>query len=196
MRFFAAAAALALVAGSLLASASPSLAHERREVGPYRLVVGFLNEPAFAGVLNGVSLGVTDTRSDEPVEGLQETLSVDVFHAGLTTPLSLDFRARFGQPGQYAADFVPTREGIYIFHITGTIDGLEVDERFESGPGRFDEVRAQSALQYPDRVLAGAELADSLDEIRGIAEQTRVLAGVALVLGLAAIALALLRRRA
>lgn len=197
-RLAAVAAALAVACGSVLAAASPALAHERRELGPYQFVVGFLNEPAFAGVLNGVSLGVTDTRMDPPapVEGLQETLEVEVFHAGLSEGLALDFRARFGQAGQYAADFVPTREGIYIFRITGTIDDIAVDERFESGPDTFDEAQSLGALQYPEEVPVGAELSESLAGIRSIAEQTRLVALLALVLGGAALALTVLRRRA
>ena len=38
---------------------SPALAHEGRNVGDYNLVVGFLNEPAYEGQLNAVSLVVT-----------------------------------------------------------------------------------------------------------------------------------------
>ena len=179
-------------------TASPALAHERREVGPYVFVAGFLTEPAFAGAVNGVDLRVSDPRTSPatPVEGLQETLRVEVFHAGLTTPLRLSFRARFGQPGAYAADFVPTRAGGYTFRITGTIGDLNVDERFESGPGRFNDVESQAALQYPDRVPAGAELSESLAEIRSVSEQTRLVALGALLLGAVALALAIRRRRA
>ncbi|HUG56261.1 MAG TPA: hypothetical protein VMJ92_04210 [Candidatus Limnocylindrales bacterium] len=196
-RLVAVAAALAVACGSVLATAAPALAHERREVGPYAFVVGFLSEPAFAGVLNGVSLSVTDARADPPapVEGLEETLEVEVFHAGRSEGLPLEFRARFGQRGQYAADFVPTREGIYIFHIIGAIGEMSIDERFESGPGRFDEARGLGALQYPDQVPVGADLSSSLDEVRSIGEQTRLLALGALLLGGAALALALRRRR-
>jgi hypothetical protein len=35
-------------------TARPVLAHERRDVGPYQVVVGFLAEPAFEGLKNGV----------------------------------------------------------------------------------------------------------------------------------------------
>lgn len=195
-RLLAMLAAIAVIGGSLFSAGTAALAHERREVGPYVFVVGFLNEPAFAGVLNGVSLSVTGASDEAPVEGLEETLRVSVFHAGLTTPLELDLRARFGRPGEYAAHFVPTREGAYTFRVTGTIDGTEIDERFESGPGRFDEVQSVSALQYPEAVPAGAELADELSEIRAVAEQTRILAAVALLLGIAALVLALVGRRA
>ncbi|HVF36276.1 MAG TPA: hypothetical protein VND91_13215, partial [Candidatus Saccharimonadia bacterium] len=143
-------------------------AHERRTVGPYQLVVGWLDEPAFAGIANAVDLRVTDTRATpaSAVEGLERTLSVEVFQGGLTTPFASTFRARFGVPGGYAADIVPTRAGSYRFVITGRIGDLNVNETFESGPGRFDEVRAQGALQYPVQVPAGADLGSAIADVR------------------------------
>lgn len=163
MKLSLAIAALVVVVLSLAATASPTEAHERRNVGPYQLVVGWLEEPAFVGATNAVSLAVSDTRITPPkaVEGLEKTLTVDVFQGGSTTAFSPAFRTRFGAPGSYAADIVPTREGSYRFVIRGKIDGLDVNETFESGPGRFDEIKAVTALQYPDKVPSGAELARS-----------------------------------
>lgn len=191
------AAALAVVV-SIAPLSTPADAHETRRAGPYQLVVGWLNEPAFAGVANAASLVVTDTRADppEPVAGLEKTLTVDVFQGGLTTPFASTFRARFGAPGSYAADMVPTRAGDYRFVISGKIGDLAVNEVFESGPGRFDEVRPQTALQYPVQVPAGADLGAALAETRALAEQVRVLAAIAIVLAAAALILPLIRRRA
>jgi hypothetical protein len=198
MSRFAAAAATFLVAMSVLVTVStPALAHERRAVGPYQLVVGFVEEPSFLGGTNGVSLRVTDTRNTppSPVEGLQETLKVEVFHGGRTRSLALDFGTVFGQPGTYAAHFVPTAPGVYIFRIHGKIAELAVEERFESGPGRFDEVRPVSALQYPEQVPVANELGQALADIRGMLDQVRILAAVAILLALAAVAIPFVRRR-
>mgnify|MGYP001198900173 FL=1 len=41
------------------------LAHEGRDVGDYNFVVGFINEPAVEGMLNGVSLRVTSLLEEE-----------------------------------------------------------------------------------------------------------------------------------
>lgn len=191
------------LAGSLLALAlivlagGEALAHERRAVGPYQFVVGFLEEPAFLGGTNGVSLRVTDTRATppSPVEGLQETLEAEVTHGGLSRSLALEFEAVFGQPGLYAAHFVPTAPGAYIFRIHGTIADLAVDERFESGPGRFDEVAPVADLQYPEKVPVANELGGTLSDIRGMLDQVRVLAGAALVIALAALLVPLVRSR-
>lgn len=177
---------LAVVA-SVSLTAIPALAHERRQVGPYQLVVGFLTEPAFAGAVNGVDLRVTDTRVTpaKNVEGLQDTVSVDVFHGGLATPLSLKIRARFGQPGAYAADFIPTRAGSYRFVLKGKIEQQDLNETFESGPGRFDEAKDATALQYPEKVPAAADLTDRLEAIERDLGSTRAFAIAALALAIA-----------
>lgn len=197
-RPFAIGAALVVVAVLALASFSrPAEAHERRTLGPYQVVVGWLNEPAFAGSENAIDFRVTDTRSTPPknVEGLEKTLTVDVFQGGSTTPFSAPFRTRFGNPGAYAADILPTREGSYRFVIKGKIESLDVNETFETGPGRFDEIRPVTALQYPDKVPAGADLARALDETRSTGEQVRLIAIAALVIAAAALLLPFIRRR-
>ena len=191
------AAALAILVLWLAPLAQPAAAHERRTLGPYEVVVGWLGEPAFVGAQNAVDLRVTDTRATPPrnVEGLEKTLTVEVFQGGSTTPFRASFRTRFGVPGAYAADVLPTREGNYRFVIKGKIETLDVNETFESGPGRFDEIRPVTALQYPDRVPAGVELARTLEDIRSTGEQLRIIAIVALVLALASLAVPFLRRR-
>src|SRR2546425_479737 len=115
----------------------PAFPDERRAVGPYTFEVGWLGEPAFAGAMNAVDLTVTDTRSnDKPVEGLEKTLQVEVFYGGLTTPLSVALRTRFGLPGTYAADLMPTKDASYPFSIFGQIESLDVDQHFVPATGR------------------------------------------------------------
>jgi len=188
-RILAALAALAVLASSQLATSSVAEAHERRTVGPYQLVVGFLNEPAFAGSVNAVDLRVTDTRVTPPknVEGLENTLTVDIFQGGLSTPLSLKLRARFGTPGAYAADFVPTRPGAYRFVLRGKIEQTDLSEKdgtFESGPGRFGEAESTVPLQYPAKVPEGSDLTDRLDAIDRDIGSLRTIAIVALTLAI------------
>lgn len=179
------AAATLVAAASLTAAAMPAEAHERRMVGPYQFVVGFLTEPAFAGAVNGVDLRVTDTRTTPPknVEGVQATLAVEVFQGGLA-PLSLKLRARFGVPGAYAADFIPTRAGAYRFVFKGKIEQQDMNETFESGPGTFNDVEGTAALQYPAKVPTGGELGDRLDAIDRDLGSLRAMAIAALALAI------------
>lgn len=173
----------------LFAAASPALAHERRAVGPYTLVVGFLSEPAFTGIPNGVDLRVTNTAANTPVEGLQDTLQVEVKAAGRSKTYQL--RARFGQPGAYAADLVPTRATTYVFRFFGKVGDLAVNEDFQSGPGRFNEPQSLVDAEFPP----GDETAERLAAIQTSVDQTRVLALVAVALALAGVGLAAVRRR-
>jgi hypothetical protein len=185
-----------VVASSLLTFAGTAVAHERRTVGPYQLTVGFLTEPAFAGTSNGLDLRVTDTRATpaKAVEGLQETLTATVQSGGLA-PMPLRITARFGTPGAYNGVFVPTVPGVYVFQLKGKIESLDVDEKFESGPGRFNDVESTAALQYPVKVPSGSELGDRLAAIQSDLTQIRLLAAVAIALAIIAIGAPFLMRR-
>lgn len=191
-------AALVVAVSMLAALSGAAAAHERRNVGPYQLVVGWLNEPAFQGAPNAASVRVTDPRVTpaKAVEGLEKTLAIQVFHGGLTTGFSGKVRAVFGQPGLYALDIIPTSDGSYKFKINGKIESTDVNETFESGPTTFNDVQSAAALQYPDSVPAGAALTARLSEIDSATQQLRILAATGLVLAIASVALALRRRKA
>jgi hypothetical protein len=121
------------------------------------------------------------------VEGVEKTLKVDVFQGGLSTPLSLDLRPRFGSPGAYAADFVPTAPGAYRFIFRGKIEDTTLSEKdgtFESGPGRFGDAEDPSKIQYPAKVPEGADLSARLDSIDRQLGAIQAIAIVAIVLAI------------
>jgi hypothetical protein len=185
---------LALTAGlvlalGVLAAPTPVLAHERRAVGEYTFIVGFLKEPAFEGETNGIDLRVVRTADEQPVEGLEQTLKAEVIVGPNTMPVPL--RPRFRQPGAYNGEFVPTRPGSYTFRFTGSIDGQPINETFESGPGRFDDVRAVAPLQFPDKVPSGAELQRALAAAESRANTAFAVAVAGLAAGVAGLLAAL-----
>ncbi len=145
-----------------------ALAHERRTVGKYTFVVGFLNEPSIQGQPNGLDLTITDAQGN-PVEGAEKTLKVAIAYGG-SAPKDLPLRARFGMKGKYTADVIPTRAGTYTFIFSGTINGQPVNERFESGPGRFSDVQAPATLQYPDVLPASADIAQQVQAATAAAQ--------------------------
>jgi hypothetical protein len=186
--------ALGLAAASLL-PAAPALAHEHRDAGPYELTVGFIAEPAFQNEPNGVDFRVVNKQTNQPVEGLEKTLKVSVAHGGGPAK-EFPLRARFRMPGNYTADLIPTRTGSYVFTFSGDINGQPVNERFESGPGRFNDV--QTANYFPVADPTTAELQQSLSEARARAAtaNTMAMAGLATgILGLLLGAYALMSRR-
>jgi hypothetical protein len=117
------------------------------------------------------------------VEGLEKTLTVDLQTGGLA-PLPLTVTARFGTPGAYNGYAMPTATGTYVFHIRGKVESLDVDEKFESGPGRFGDIEPTTALQYPNKVPAADELNGRLGDIQSSIDQTRILAGIALAMAI------------
>ena len=60
-RVLAAVASLAIVASSFGITSNVALGHERRSVGPYTFVVGWINEPSYVNLLNSLDLTVTYT---------------------------------------------------------------------------------------------------------------------------------------
>jgi hypothetical protein len=184
-----------IVVGVLAASISAwsvpgiALAHERREVGKYQVVVGFNEEPAMQGEPNGAQITISE--GDRRVEGLANSLRVSVA-AGGGTPKEFPLRAVFGQPGRYVADFIPTRPGAFVFTYTGTIEGQQVNERFESGPGRFDEVKSAEALQFPEPVPPGNEVARTARSAEERATAAEAAAGSARTLAIVGIAVGII----
>ena len=192
-RLLSIAAAVGMVVASLGIFASPAAAHERRTVGPYTFDVGWMAEPAIAGQSNGLDVTVTETAGDKPVEGLATTLKAEVIVGGGAARRTLELSADHDQPGHYTSAFVPTRIGEYTFHLSGTAGTTKIDEKFESGPGRFDPVADSSALEFPDHIPTAASLASELAAANLKLTIALVLGAAALVLSSASLALS--RRR-
>jgi hypothetical protein len=181
-RLLAAVAAAAVIVSSFAFGTNIALGHERRAVGPYTFVVGWMNEPAYVDAANALSLDETETSSSKPVEGLATTLQAEVIVGGGAKKLALELTTDEESPGHYQGSFIPTKVGDYIFHIFGDVDSTKVDERFESGPNTFDGVVSTDPIQFPDRIPANAELAARLDSIQTLVIAGIVIAGVAVLL--------------
>ena len=118
-RLLAAMIATTLAALLIPLVAGPASAHEEKTVGKYHFVVGFGDEPAYAGEKNSVQLILADA-NDKPVTDLTDTLKVEVT-TGTAEPLQLAMEpnfevGEFGTPGDYRAFFIPTAPGSYSFH--------------------------------------------------------------------------------
>ena len=184
--------AMALALLISLLGVSIALAHEQRTVGKYDLLVGWENEPALVGLPNGIFLSVTNNQTKQPVDGLEKTLKVQVTFGGRTMPI--DLNASDEKPGVYTGDLIPTRAGSYIFHLTGNLEETPIDEKFESGPGRFDDVADSGALQFPDKLPSAADIKAAQDTASNA--QTLGLIGVVTgILGLVVGGIALFKRR-
>jgi hypothetical protein len=205
-------------------AAGPASAHEDRKVGRYMLAVGFGDEPAYAGDKNSVQMLLHDARTDKPITDLGDTLKVDVSQGTggdgaqkLSLSMGPDFEVgEFGTPGDYRAFFIPTAPGTYTFHLTGSIKGQKIDEKFTSGPKTFSDANDPAGVQFPVKDPSGTQLNARLDrevprlstalaasqsrasKAEDAASQARLIAIVGVVVGLAGLVAAgfALRKRA
>ena len=157
-RTFLRSGALLLAAGALIAGNGLVSAHEHRTVGDYTFVVGFLNEPAVQDELNAASVRITKPAPADatPAPGEEDVAETPVTDLELTVEViigdqkvSLPMEAKYGDPGNYVAYFIPTQPGDYSFHVTGEIDGQAIDETFTAGPETFSTVIPRSDLEFP-----------------------------------------------
>ena len=189
----------ALGAGLILAG-GVVLAHDDREVGDYLLNVGFRNEPAVEGLANGIELKVTkkaesggdgakesgegshgDAMGDggghhegaAAVEGLEQTLQVEVTHVASGVSRTLALRPARGEPGVYIADLIPTAPGVYRARFFGAIEGHQIDETFESGPGRYSNVESATDLHFPRALPTAREIEGAVRGAQSAAEQAQ-----------------------
>ena len=152
-----------------------ALAHETRDVGKYRVVVGFIVEPAFEGLKNGVDLRVTNTETQKPVEGLETTLQVEITHVPSKTSKTFALRTIFRDPGHYTADLIATAPGVYQMRFFGSVEGTAVNETFVSrgGGGGFNDMASSADLQFPERLPEIRELAGAIRGSQAIAQEAR-----------------------
>lgn len=161
----------------LLVTAEPALAHDRVEVGPYVIIVGWENEPPVVGDRNFLVIDIT--RDDEPVEEVEATLDLQVVYGGRTFTANLNPTST---PGHYRVDMYPTIRGQYILEFNGMIEEMEVN--FQSEP---EEVLPASSLQFPETPPETLELQTEIDNLASQLETARLLAIAGIVVGVVGI---------
>jgi hypothetical protein len=172
------------------AAATPALAHESTTIGPYTLVVGWVNEPPIVGERNAVLLIVTNTETGAAVSGVEASLDAELVYGGKT------FRANLNPsptPGEYTLDLIPTIKGVYNLHLFGTIGNTEVELTLEP-----EEVFGADRLQFPESQPDPLDLEATITTLEEQVQQAQTLAfvGIAVgILGLGVGVMSLLRKR-
>lgn len=150
-------------------SSAPAMAHERVGIGGHEIVIGWLEEPAFAGFKNAVQLIASHTDDGDPVRGAN--LQVEVIFGdrdGEEKMGPMNLGAAFGSPGEYHAYLVPTRPGTYTFHITGSLgEGEPIDRFFTSGEQTFADIEDPAAVQFPANDPTAGQLSEKIDRVDG-----------------------------
>jgi len=174
MRRFPARAGAAAVAAGLLSIviALPAAAHEQRPVGAYQFTVGWQHEPTYTGVLNAVQLFLHDAAGN-PIDdiGSPPTLQVTVSTGSATSPPltlnpSFDPDTKLGTHGEFDASIVPETPGTYRFHFTGTLGNQKIDQTFTSSDSTFNDVVSPAAIQFPNQVPSGNDVAAGISRLQ------------------------------
>ena len=158
---------LVLAALVSLVSVTPqAFAHERQlyTIGgqDYLIVIGSLNEPIFVDDKSGVDLRVLTADPNNPmnstaegavpVEGLEETVQVELGAGNVTKVLLLE--PAFGEPGAYEAPFYPTVATTLTYRLFGTINNTPVDLTFTCTPtGEAGATADNSTVQVSEGVV-------------------------------------------
>ncbi len=162
--------------GVLLLGSMASQAHEMRQPNGehlFMLHVGFKNEPAFSGAINGIDLNVAfyddaknpdhtvpvnmrDVKVDAVSLSTAELLFLnqDAVNAKVTrrTALNASMLSQvYGTAGEYVLYFRPSKAGAYGFHLVGTLTHNGVtrnfDETFVCGNGSQDRDPTTGAIK-------------------------------------------------
>lgn len=181
-----------IVAGLLaLTFTATALAHTSLKVGPYTIEVGWVNEPPIVGDKNAVFISITNDDTSKPVEGVN-TLDVTVSTGGKDRKLELRPLSE-DQPGQYAADFIPTRRGTYTVNLSGKVESTDVVTNTD-----IEEVVDAGSLQFPEPLPDAQALNQSVSQAQNAVSTANTTALIALVVGVIGVVLgglALLRSR-
>lgn len=156
--------ALVLCGGALLVPHGAN-AHETQRFiingTEYQFTVGSLNEPIVVDDKTGVDFRVaqyTETAGDgghgaslPPVEGLEETLQVELQAGDATKTLALS--PVYNSPGAYTAPFYPTIATTYTYRVFGTLEGTPIDLSFSCNPaGHMEAEEDTSSVEIDENV--------------------------------------------
>ena len=129
-----------------------SYAHTIDSVGPYRVEIGWMNEPVVSNETNGIELYVSPLEPGLELEeqvfkdgiaGLEDTIKVDLFYKTekITLPISIDHN----MPGKYYAFVNPTVSGFYQANILGTIEQTPIS--LSMHPPKVNE---RAYIEFPE----------------------------------------------
>jgi hypothetical protein len=167
----------------LLVFHQSAAAHGHIQVGDYDLVIGFHNEPTYQGEPNGLDLFVTNTKTGEKVNGLEETLKAELIFGSSKKEFELE--PQEDVDGAYTAYVIPTDVGDYTWHIFGNIEGTPVDVSMTSAPDTFGSVEPKADYSFPNAEASAGELTSQTASAASTARTALVAGVIGVVLGLA-----------
>lgn len=180
---------LSIFVSFILLMPRSALAHERIEIGPYSVVVGWQEEPAIVGERNALLLIVTE--GDAPLSGVEATLDVELLYGGRSFRTNL---TPSPTPGEYTAEIFPTVRGQYEVRLFGAIGSESVDAIVAP-----EEIFSASRIQFPEAQPDILELQETFqtetDELQAQLQTLRLLAYAGLGIGILGLVIAVFALR-
>jgi len=169
-------------------------AHGQTQVGDYTLEIGFHNEPVYQGDANSLDFFVTNSKTNEKVNGLEQTLKVEIIYGSSKKELTLS--PQDGVDGGYTAAVIPTELGDYTWHIWGTIESTPVDVSMTSSPTTFGSAEARADYAFPVAEPALADLKAQAASAASLAQWALIVGAVGLLVGAGGLAAGLMKKPA
>jgi hypothetical protein len=167
-------------------------AHGQTQVGDYALEIGFHNEPVYQGDPNSLDLFVTNSKTNEKVNGLEKTLQAEIIFGSSKKQVMLT--PQDGVDGGYTAAVIPTEVGDYTWHIWGTIESTPVDVTMTSSPTTFGSAETKASYAFPAAEPALADLQAQAASASSLARIGLIVGIVGVILGVAGLAVGFMRK--
>ena len=116
-------------------------AHQTKKFGNINIEVGWDNEPALAGQLNTIIVGITTASDNKPVVNAVSQLQATIKKGADTKSLDLLPQE---EDGVYGAQVIPSQIGAYELVLKGTVSGEPI-----SGSIPLDTVADTKELNFP-----------------------------------------------
>ncbi len=147
--------AVPLVLALMLATPLVASAHEVQvfeiKGTQYQVVIGSLNEPLVVDDKSGVDLRVSTVSDKKPVEGLQDTLKVELIAGDKKKEVELD--TVYNTPGSYKAPFFPTVATTLSYRVFGEIAGTPFNATFTcQAAGHAEATEDKTRVEVSDGV--------------------------------------------
>ena len=150
-------AVTAFTSAILLMHGGIASAHEARTVGHIDMEVGFGSEPTYVGLPNSAEIILHDANTGKPIVDASHTLKVTAKFGNQSKDLTVEPNFDLGFPGDYRGYFVPTQPGPYTFVLSGSIDGVKMnDETFTSSPKTFSPAVDLTSAAFPAAQIPSA----------------------------------------
>src|SRR3954471_18488697 len=117
-----------------LALPAPATAHVEQRSGPFRVRMGWAEEPPYSGSPTAVE-GEARRRDGAPVAVPPGALGAQVGFGRAVVTMEL---TPTEERGNLRAAIVPTRPGTYAFHVSGSLRGHDVDVDATCSSATFD----------------------------------------------------------